>query len=275
MEGGSEDEEEEEEQAGSEGSAYLPRDLASLGLTPSAVNAVTEQPRYGQAANAPGEWIRCFEPLDGMYVQQTYTIVDVVLPCEGPRKFTVLNKKGQRALYAVENSNSTFELICGRPRFPWTVRVCDSQTREVMVMQRMTGPGVICPGWPCFPDFVKLKSANGNHLIGQVRRLPNPLCPAYALAGGDMVEVLTVRGPCCLLMLFAGLGLCCKDETFIVQDMQGETVGAIRKHYEDTFKAMIKAEHFSCTFPELKAAMLASVFFIDFSYYTSPFSLAN
>lgn len=111
-------------------------------------------------------------------------------------------------------------------------------------------------------------------LAGSVERKCNPCCPGYRILNQDKEEVLTVAGPCCLFLAMANM--CCKDQKFQVNNLQGENVGNIAKQFSGMLKELFTdADNFSVTFPQdldvrVKATMLGAVFLIDFNYYETP-----
>lgn len=209
--------------------------------------------------------------LDGLYVEQDVSLLEVFTDWERNNKYRIMNKQKQQCYYAIEDSGTCMRLCCENER-GFTFKILDNNQQEVM---RITRDFKCCSGccWcsgMCDHCAYELKiEAPVGQVIGYVKQGGSCWKANYLIQDEFHETKLEIAGPCCIWD-----GLCCPcDNEFKVMTLGKESqIGSVKKVYGGFREAVSNADKFEIDFPidlsaKVKASLLAVLLMIDFMYF--------
>ncbi|XP_053456343.1 phospholipid scramblase 1-like [Nycticebus coucang] len=201
--------------------------------------------------------------IEMILIHQKLEVLEVITGFETNNIYEIQNSFGQRIYFATEDTPFCTRLCCG-PSRPFTLRITDNMSREVITLERPLRCTSCC--YPCCLQELEVQAPPGIP-VGYVTQTWHPYLPKFLVQNEQREDVLKISGPCIPCS-------CCADVDFEVTSLDEKTVvGTITKKWSQMFREVFTdADNFAVQFPrdldvKMKAVMLGACFLVDFMFF--------
>lgn len=208
-----------------------------------------------------------------LLIHQQVELLEALTGWESHNKYQIKNTLGQQVYFAAEESGCCTRQFCGSHR-GFIMHITDNLGQEIIRVTRDFKCCACCPCCACSDCCayeIQIEAPVGQ-VVGFARQLQTCTRPRFSIMDADHQEVLYIEGPLCVCQ-----GICCTwDQEFrIMPSDRSQEIGKVTKQWTGIVKEMLTdADNFSVSFPidldvRVKAALLGTVFLIDFMYFES------
>ncbi|XP_003507432.1 phospholipid scramblase 2-like [Cricetulus griseus] len=201
--------------------------------------------------------------IDQILIHQQTELLEVVTGFETNNKFEIKNSLGQMVYFAVEDTDCCTR-NCWEASRPFTLRILDNLSREVMTLERPLRCSSCC--FPCCLQEIEIQAPPGVP-VGYVTQTWHPCLPKFTLQNEKKQDILKILGPCVACT-------CCTDIDFEIKSLDGQSrIGKISKQWSGCVKeTFTDSDNFGIEFPldldvKIKAVVLGACFLIDYKFF--------